>query len=394
MSLNQVIYHRTKLAQALVSDLAGEGLLDYRSGLFLAAPRRTGKSTFLRNDLMPACEAQGWLAVYVDLWSNKQLNPQDLIRAAVAQALQPFDSRVRQLAKKVGIGKVTLLDSLSWDLSQPNLPDDATLSQALGLLNHLSKKLIVLIVDEAQHALETPEGLNTMFALKAARDALTQGGQDAIRLVFTGSSRDKLGSLVLKNKSPFYGASITPFPLLGIDFVEFVTKRWNGRLAESNQLSLEDVAYAFELVGHRPEMLAKLIAQVSLELGEAEQLGRLLRTRAITHQQGVWEEYESLFNSLTLLQKAVLLNLVQQAYNNEPFNPFSELSLASIEQNLLSFDAKASVSVSAASVQKALDALRSKDVIWRANRGEYALEDQGMSEWLLNVRFSGVWEPG
>jgi hypothetical protein len=32
---------------------------DAHNGLFLAAPRRTGKSTFLQADLMPALEAAG-----------------------------------------------------------------------------------------------------------------------------------------------------------------------------------------------------------------------------------------------------------------------------------------------------------------------------------------------
>lgn len=35
--------------------------------LFLAAPRRTGKSTFLRQDLAPEAENLDWLPIYVDL---------------------------------------------------------------------------------------------------------------------------------------------------------------------------------------------------------------------------------------------------------------------------------------------------------------------------------------
>jgi hypothetical protein len=47
--------HRTRLAQQLVQALQGKALLgDAHNGLFLAAPRRTGKSTFLQGDLAPA----------------------------------------------------------------------------------------------------------------------------------------------------------------------------------------------------------------------------------------------------------------------------------------------------------------------------------------------------
>jgi len=33
-------------------------------------------------------------------------------------------------------------------------------------------------------------------------------------------------------------------------------------------------------------------------------------------------------------------------------------------------------------VQKALDVLRDKELVWKASRGEYALEDSSMAEWL------------
>ncbi|MDT9702615.1 hypothetical protein, partial [Streptomyces sp. P17] len=87
---------------------------------------------------------------------------------------------------------------VTWDLSTGKLPAGATLSDALQLLSAATGRLVVLIVDEAQHALNSNEGVNAMFALKAARDALNPGGKrPGLRLVFTGSSRDKLAQLVL-----------------------------------------------------------------------------------------------------------------------------------------------------------------------------------------------------
>ncbi len=60
------------LADLILSDGA---LAPARSGLFLAAPRRTGKSTFLREDLMPALESRGAAVLCVDLWADKALEP-------------------------------------------------------------------------------------------------------------------------------------------------------------------------------------------------------------------------------------------------------------------------------------------------------------------------------
>ncbi|WP_162084637.1 hypothetical protein [Sulfuriferula nivalis] len=43
----QFSFHRPQLATQFCDVLAGGGIIDARSGMFLAAPRRVGKSTFL-----------------------------------------------------------------------------------------------------------------------------------------------------------------------------------------------------------------------------------------------------------------------------------------------------------------------------------------------------------
>lgn len=381
MSPVRPLLRRHQLANALAQDLAGESLVDYSSGMFLAAPRRTGKSTFLNNDFIPECVQRGWLPVYVDLWSDRDAAPAQLISGAIGTALARFEGALARTAKKAGVDKINLLRTLSWDFTRPQLPAGTTLAQALAVLHQVSGQLVVLIIDEAQHALNSEDGLNAMFALKAARDHLNRGDRpDGLRLVFTGSSRDKLANLVLKSKQPFFGASITPFPLLGREYVEFITALWNRRLADSNQFKVEDLAYAFELVGRRPEMLNKLLAEVSVGLGEAGNLGELLRNGALNHQAGVWSDYESAWNELTPLQQAVLEVMAERTLGRQPFSPFAEQTLVEASRKLE--QAQAVANVNTANVQKALDALRDKELVWKANRGEYALEDTAMAEWL------------
>jgi hypothetical protein len=55
------IYHRPDLAHDMATQLLSPGVLDQglRSGLFLSGLRRTGKTTFLRQDLIPALENAG-----------------------------------------------------------------------------------------------------------------------------------------------------------------------------------------------------------------------------------------------------------------------------------------------------------------------------------------------
>jgi hypothetical protein len=381
MNPSRPIFHRKALAEALVRDLAGESFADYSSGLFLAAPRRTGKSTFLENDLTPECAARGWLPVYVDLWINREVDPAELIAGAIGRALSEFESAARKAAKKAGIDKINLLRTLSWDFSKPQLPAGTTLAKALEVLHEVSGQMVVLIVDEAQHALNSESGLNAMFALKAARDQLNRGNRpDGLRLVFTGSSRDKLANLVLKSKQPFYGAHITAFPLLGRDFVEFVTGVWNTRLAATNQFNADDLEYAFGLVGRRPEMLNALLTEVSVGLGEASNLAELLRTGALNHQAGVWSDYESAYNDLSPLQKAVLEVMAERVISKQPFTPFSEQTFNDVNRKLELAGSDANASTP--NVQKALDVLREKELVWKASRGEYALEDSSMADWL------------
>ena len=71
-----IAFHRTALAEQLVQALQGRPFMgDAHNGLFLAAPRRTGKSTFLQGDLAPALKAAGVEVVYVDLWADPRRDP-------------------------------------------------------------------------------------------------------------------------------------------------------------------------------------------------------------------------------------------------------------------------------------------------------------------------------
>jgi hypothetical protein len=381
------VFNRDVLAVTVADGLIGEGLQDYASGLFLAAPRRTGKSTFLREDLIPQCEKRGWLTVYVDLWADREKDPAELISKAIAAALVPYEKGIRKLAKSAGIEKLNFLRTLSWDFTQPQLPVGATLTQAVELLHRAAQKMIVLIIDEAQHALTSEAGVSAMFGLKAARDELNQGvdrGDGGLRLVFTGSNRDKLAHLVLSKNQPFFGSSITPFPLLGKDFTKAYTAHLNNHLAQTNQFSETDIDEAFELVGRRPEMLRTIIGDVALEVGDAAHLGELLRNSAEILRAGVWTEFESAYNALTLPQRAVLEVMADRAHLNEPFAPFSDVTVLAVGKVLKTLGSD--VVPGTQTIQVGIEALREKELVWKSNRGAYALEDKAFAEWLRQRR--------
>lgn len=218
-----ISYPRPALANELVTALQGRaGFSDAHNGLFLAAPRRTGKSTFLQQDLRPALEAAGVVVVYVDLWADTARDPGALIAAAIGHALQPHLGMVAKAAKKAGLDKVSLAGWLQIDTSKIGKLDGLTLVDALRALHETAGKPVALIIDEAQHALVSEAGENAMSALKSARDQMNRPGEISLMLVMSGSDRDKLLRLVNTATAPFYGSQIQRMPPLGPDFIAFI----------------------------------------------------------------------------------------------------------------------------------------------------------------------------
>jgi len=371
-------FQRPELAASYCEALAGSGILDARSGLFLAAPRRTGKSTFLREDLLPELAKLNWTTVYVDLWTNKAIDPAILIANAVKNTLAKFANVITKLAKSTGLEKVdvkvNVFGALSVNLSSLDLPENVTLADALEALVIASKQPVVVVIDEAQHAISTQAGMDAMFALKAARDNLNQGNSEQkLFLVFTGSNQDKLSRLVVKKDQPFFGCRITKFPLLDKRFSDKLTEHINSKLAANNQFSKDDVFEAFKLAGHRPEMLRNIIADIALD-GGAGTLAKQLKTGAVAFRDRIWGAMESEFAELPPIQRAVLEHILQQEGN---FSPFSEASLKAYAK--LSGE-----KVNVTDVQGALNALRHKNLIWQAAYGDYSLEDESMALWYKN----------
>jgi hypothetical protein len=165
------IHHRPEPARPLAATLLGHDPLSAagRSGLLLSAPRRTGKSTFLRNDLIPAVEGAGAVAIYVELWADlsadKTRDAADLIAAAIRDALASHTGklgrslRALQAIKKAGTqGELAgLKGELEFELETVGQPRGTTLAKAREALQRRVAKPVVLIIDEAKHALPPKE---------------------------------------------------------------------------------------------------------------------------------------------------------------------------------------------------------------------------------------------
>lgn len=263
------IFLRPELAADMARQLLKPSALDIglRSGLFLSGLRRTGKTTFLKNDLIPALEAQGALVIYVDLWSDTQTSPVKLVLAAVRQALlelQTPTSSFMQRLKRVRGAEVELAGfKFGFNLDTLGEAGGVTLAEALTEAVDQAKATVVLIVDEVQHAITTEDGQQMMLALKAARDAINPRPATPGHFLFigTGSHRAMVNELTARRNQAFAGATNVAYPVLDEGYVAF----WLQRLAADgldNLPSLEVATEAFKTLGSRPEEFIRALRQL------------------------------------------------------------------------------------------------------------------------------------
>lgn len=359
-------FSRPGLALDLCDALEGKALVNASAGLFLFAPRRTGKTRFILGDLAPALENRGYLCVYIDLWSNLNQTPDDMLRAALMEKMKPYAGLVAKASKLLGATKIGLPGGTSIEVARSDLSSATSISAAIQSLIDASGKCVVVIVDEAQHALATANASTMLFALKSARDTINSRDDGRkLKLVMTGSSRDKLGYLVLNKQQPFYGAGITEMPHLGKDFAEFFAGIKNEFLGVDEKLTADDVYEAFHLTGYRPEVLEKIIAEV-VAYGRGPLLGKYLRDAGSAVRKNILEETRVTLKDLTPVQLAVLSVMAKEGVN---FMPFSEPTISHC-------CAVTGKKITVPGVQKALDSLRKKDVVWKSAYGQYAINDE------------------
>ncbi|MCY3002780.1 MAG: ATP-binding protein [Planctomycetota bacterium] len=380
-------FARLELARELVAALRGLTLLgDAQNGLFLAAPRRTGKSTFLQADLKPALEASGVAVVYVDLWADPRRDPGTLIADAVAKALAGKAGLLSKAAKRAGLESLTVA-GLEIDLGRIGKVDGATLTDALRALREASGTPVALIVDEAQHALTSDAGEATMAALKSARDQLNRPGQVNLMLVMSGSDRDKLLRLVNTGGAPFYGSQVTRMPLLGRPFLEHLAALITAQRPELAPIDIETLQAAFEAFGSRPQFLMEALGQALSPLSGVQgvRFERTMLEFALERQRADEAQMEADFLALRPLERAVLWRLLEQGPRFRPYDA----------EALRFYRERVGDPVTVQMSQKALESLRSRNpsIVWKSARGEYAVDDAAMHRWYEQRARANRWPP-
>lgn len=370
-----IYYPRSTLAAQLADALLGKiAFTDAHNGLFLAAPRRTGKSTFLQSDLKPELEQRSVTVVYLDLWADQRRDPGTLIAEAIARALQPHLGLVARTAKKAGLNTVSLGGWLNIDTSKIGTLEGATLPDALRALVETSETPVALIVDEAQHALTSEAGERAMAALKSARDQLNKPGMVQLMLIMSGSDRDKLLRLVNTAGAPFYGSQIQRMPALDEHFIAHIARLIEGQrpdLAPVDQGVLYD---AFQHFGCRPQFFMEALGHALSPLsGLSGRFEPALLLLAQQRQHDDEAQMTSEYLALKPLEQALVWRLLEQGARFRPYDA----------EALRFYQHKIGKKVTAQQVQNALEVLRQRTpaLVWKSARGEYAVDDGAMHRW-------------
>lgn len=377
-------FRRTALAQEMAQQLLQPSFLDtsLRSGLFLSGQRRVGKTTFLATDLIPALENRGAIVIYVDLWSQPQANPADLVHDAIRKSLNELQSPGSRILQK--LRQVSSIEAgaagfkFGFKLADVGKEGGVSLAHAFTALIDQAKTNVVLIVDEVQHALGSAEGDNMLHALKATRDAINTRPDTPGYFLFlgTGSHRARVQELSLKGNQAFNGAVTHEFPVLGRDFIEYVLQQVKPQLG-AKAPSITVTEDAFKRMGSRPEELMKAL-NVLRRLPEGANSDEHLPTIAQSLGAAAADVELQKIEALGPLAEAVFSRICSIGGN---------VKGGFTADALKEYSVKTGREVTAQEVQSVIGLMTSANLLMRVSHGRYGVTDSFVEKaWVSRLQ--------
>jgi hypothetical protein len=329
-----------------------------------------GKTEFLTKDLSPAARKRGYVVGYCNLW-QEETDPASAIAEAIAAASQPrrLLGRVRaRITAPVSTLKISgKMGAMAEGAAEFGFKDSdkanvGALRAAFTAFDE-SKNKGLLLVDEAQVLAD-----KSQRSVEKALRALLDTRKDRLKVIFTGSSEDRLRTMFGAEDKSFYNwARVEPLPLLGEEFVRELTRRANA--LTTMKLELADSIRAFVALKEVPELFRRFLSQylgspfegvdqaietckqtVYLEEGFAARWARMLPADQLVLQAVAAGEAD-LHGVKSLAQLGRMLQLGRSADRSVP--------------------------------QNALKRLRERQVLIQSDTGVYRFEDETFREWVL-----------
>lgn len=370
-----LLFPRRQLASQIANDLMSR---PRESGLLLTGPRRTGKSTFVREDLLPMLHAEHDVhVVHIDLAAYRNAEPGQAILHALRTELQRFDGVVLRAARSLGLTNIRL-GGLEMNVAQAQAVYTDGVLDVLKALSQKAGKRLVIVMDEVQRSQSTEHGRNVLFALMRSSDHLNIGRGTGVRVVATGSHTHKLRKLLSSKEEAFYDATVRDLPHLGTGFVFWLREQMPGLL----RLNPELMVKGFELLLHRPRELMDVCKQLGetdiRSEGAVDQLFQLLVADRAAEGKG---EFVAKLRSLADLELALLRVMAETGPRFSPHATWCRRRTAEVLEMLLGVPQ--APDPAREDIESALDGLVARGIIWRGLG--FAFENQRAADWLLSL---------
>ncbi len=341
----------------------------------LFAPRRHGKTSFVRHDLLPALHEAGWFAARVDLWRNRENPELGLVEGleSVAYAAPP----------RIPLARPLSLASLRASFKVPGVDIEGNWSPASGPTPHPEASLenrlanaLHLIADRGTHALivldefQALAGKGSDNFVAAFRTAL-QDVEGRLSVFFTGSSRDGLMKLFSRSKAPlFRSAESVTLPNLSDDFVDSRADYLNE--IASIQVDRDALKLLFPRLCYTPLFLNEIV-RLLLVRGDADVDAAVLEWYRSKYEN----EYSEWFASLADVESAIIVWLAMSGQKSVYTEEAREFVREFIEED---------TAPSTARVQTAIRRLTAHQVLDPTGvNGSYEIADQGLQIVISNA---------
>ncbi|MDF1654043.1 MAG: hypothetical protein P1U34_02930 [Coxiellaceae bacterium] len=354
-------YARTKLAQQVVN-MFDIGL---SSALTFFAPRRMGKTEFLRKDILPYAQKNKWAVHYFSfLESNgnsQTLYTRSILEFAINNGSIKNQSGIMGRVKKIG-GQAGALKAEAELSSQTNL--ELNLQAIIDKLGQHKKT--ILLLDEVQSLANNQHNNPFVASLRTALDT----NKDRVKAIFTGSSREGLRQMFSKANAPFfhYGQNLD-FPPLTKAFTDHLADVY--RQATTRTLDQETLWQAFQQMDLVPQLIRALVENLalnpnlSIDTAKQQLLADLYNDRA----------YIEAWQDLSRLEQLLLVNI---APGKTPL--FARDTRQQLAKQLGIEELKAST------VQSAMRVLDRKGLIIKSSsESRHIIEDPNFKSWLEKV---------
>lgn len=301
-------FPRAKLATRILFSLQFAG----RAPARIVADSNSGKTMFLRRDLIPAALKQQRpevLPIYIPLGADKA-NPRavilDTLRKARHALTSPRSSAAASLktpVKKIEVLGFGLEMGESPSRTRPNSENEyleiRSLSQEIA---EASGKNVLLIFDDVQHLVEAEDADRLLTSIRAI---LSADASDVLGL-FVADSKMTMDRLFGKKKSPFcdFGRTI-PFPELDEEFVAHMV----GMYKETTGIQLNEslMVEAFKRLDKEARKFMHVIEDMVADLATDPKI----YVDALVQEMGSDESWAALHYDLSPLERAIVARMAR-----------------------------------------------------------------------------------